>query len=73
MATKIRARPHKTYHWNLFTWNLRPETGVPEGSTLTYVNTGEGYIFNNGMWEPDLTNKESYNRNVLFMFSTPGG
>jgi hypothetical protein len=68
MTAKIKARPIKRAHWDLFTWELRPASGVPNGSTCTYLDTGEGYVMNDNMWEPDLTNQESYNRNVLSVF-----
>lgn len=38
----------------------RPTTNVPEGATLHFIDTGEEFVFHNGMWEDDLRN-----RNVL--------
>ena len=31
-------------------------TGADEGATFYYVDTGEQYIFHDGMWEQDLRN-----------------
>jgi len=43
-----------TFHWNLMTSDRRPDSGVPEGSTCHYVDTGEQYIRHNSMWVRDL-------------------
>jgi len=42
------------YRWNGISSDAKPESGVTEGSTLHCVDTGEEYIYHNGMWEDDL-------------------
>ena len=32
----------------------KPLTDVPEGSTFHTVDTGEEFVYHNGMWELDL-------------------
>lgn len=32
----------------------KPSSNVPEGSTLHIVDTGEEYVYHNGMWIQDL-------------------
>ncbi len=32
----------------------KPSTDVPEGSTFHMIDTGEIYIYHNGMWAEDL-------------------
>lgn len=44
---------NKIYRWNGLSSDAKPETGVPEGSTFHCVDTGEEYIYHNGMWEID--------------------
>ena len=59
MAVKFVTQKREL-HWNCISTDGRPDSGVPEGSTLHMVDTGEEYIYHNGMWEDDLRN-----RNVL--------
>jgi hypothetical protein len=40
--------------WNGFSGDEKPSTDVPEGSTFHAVDTGEEYIYHNGMWEQDM-------------------
>ena len=42
------------YKWNGASTDIKPSTGVTEGSTFHCVDTGEEYIYHNGMWEVDL-------------------
>lgn len=43
-------------------------SGIASGAIHHYIDTGEDYIFFDGMWEPDLRNEESYRRNILYVF-----
>ena len=43
--------------WNGVSSDNKPTSGVGEGSTYHYVDTGEEFIFTNGMWEDDLRNR----------------
>jgi len=40
--------------WNCLSTDDFPED-APEGSKIYCIDTGEKYIFSNGMWEEDLT------------------
>ena len=42
------------YRWNGISSDEKPNSGVTEGSTFHYVDTGEEFIYHNGMWEVDL-------------------
>jgi len=42
--------------WNGISSDIKPLTGVREGSTYKYVDTGEKFIFHNGMWEDFIEN-----------------
>jgi len=42
------------YRWNGASTDIKPSSGVPEGSTFHCVDTGEEYVYHNGMWETDL-------------------
>jgi len=44
----------RVVHWNLMTSDIKPMSGIAEGSTCHYVDTGEVYMFHNGMWAKDL-------------------
>jgi len=57
MAVKLETR---IFRWNMISSDDKPVSGVSEGSTVHYIDTGEEFIFHNGMWEDDLRN-----RNVL--------
>ena len=57
MAIKLET---KKVRWNGISSDIKPSSGVPEGATFHYIDTGEKYIYHNGMWEDDLRN-----RNVL--------
>ncbi len=41
--------------WNGAAADDKPTVNVPEGSTFHCVDTGEHYIYHNGMWSLDLT------------------
>ena len=43
----------KIVHWNLATSDSKPMSGISEGSTCHYVETGEVYMFHNGGWVRD--------------------
>ena len=51
MAVKLMTT---IYRWNGISSDAKPSSGVTEGSTLHYVDTGEEFIYHNGMWEDDL-------------------
>jgi hypothetical protein len=57
MAVKLMTN---IYRWNMMSSDMWPSSGVPEGSTVHIIDTGEEYIYHNSMWEDDLRN-----RNVL--------
>lgn len=40
--------------WQGLSTDDKPLTDVPEGSTYHSVDTGEKWVFHQGMWEPDL-------------------
>jgi hypothetical protein len=42
-----------TYNWNGYSSDVKPTSGVPEGSTFHVVDTGAVYFFHNSMWELD--------------------
>lgn len=39
--------------WNGLSSDIKP-TDAPEGSTFHIIDTGEVYLFHDGMWEIDL-------------------
>ena len=51
MATKLATVIHR---WTGVSSDVKPSSGVSEGSTYHYIDTGEEYIYHNGMWEQDL-------------------
>lgn len=51
MARKQQSKT--TFHWNQSSSDIKPSSGVTEGSTVHYIDTGEEFIYHNGMWEPD--------------------
>jgi len=51
MTVKLQATIH---HWNCVSSDDLPDTGVQEGSTAHFIDTGEEKIYHNGMWEDDL-------------------
>ena len=57
MAIKLETKRNR---WNGISSDIKPSSGVPEGSTFHYIDTGEEFIFHNDMWEDDLRT-----RNVL--------
>ena len=42
------------YNWNGYSSDMKPMSGVPEGSTFHVVDTGEQFFFHDGMWFRDL-------------------
>ena len=42
------------HRWNCLSSDDLPDTGVQEGSTAHFIDTGEEKIYHNGMWEDDL-------------------
>ena len=50
MTVKLMAT---IYRWNCNSSDTKPNSGVPEGSTIHYIDTGEEFIYHNDMWEPD--------------------
>lgn len=40
--------------WHGHSSDEKPSSSVPEGSTFHAVDTGEVYIYHNGMWIEDL-------------------
>ena len=53
MSIKLEATK---YRWNGISSDEKPSSGVPEGSTFHAIDTGEKFIYHNGMWEDDLSN-----------------
>jgi hypothetical protein len=51
MTTKLETTITR---WTGISSDIKPASGVPEGSTYHYVDTGEDYVYTNGMWEDDL-------------------
>ena len=49
----VRENAQVTYNWNGHSSDVKPTSGVPEGSTFHYVDTGAVYFFHNQMWELD--------------------
>ena len=45
--------------WLGLSSDAKPETGVPEGSTFHSIDTGEEYIYHDGMWEDDVRLKNA--------------
>ena len=52
MATKLATT---IYNWTGVSSDIKPSSGVAEGSTYRYADTGEKYFYHNGMWEEDLS------------------
>jgi hypothetical protein len=52
MTTKLETNITR---WTGVSSDIKPSSGVPEGSTYHYIDTGEKYIYHNGMWEEDLS------------------
>jgi len=50
MTTKLETTIHK---WNGISSDIKPSSGVQEGSTYKYLDTKEKFIYHNGMWEND--------------------
>ncbi len=40
----------KGYHFNCNSSDIKP-SGVPEGSTAKYIDSGEEFIYHDDMWE----------------------
>ena len=38
------------YHFNCISSDVKP-SGVPEGSTVKYIDTGEKFFYSDDMWE----------------------
>ena len=57
MAIKLQTVIHR---WTGISSDIKPSSGVQEGSTFHYIDTGEEFVYTNGMWEDDIRN-----RNVL--------
>jgi len=51
----------KIFRWTGLSSDVKPSSGVPEGSTFHAIDTGEEYIYHNGMWENDLRGKNVLN------------
>jgi len=51
MAIKLEATIKR---YNGISSDEKPES-PPEGSTLHFIDTGEKFIYHNGMWEDDLS------------------
>ena len=50
MSVELITEPQRYIGLSTDDWH----ENAPEGSTLHLVDTGETYIFHNGMWEYDL-------------------
>ena len=50
----VKAFGTTIFHWNQFSTDVKPSSGVTEGSTAHNVDTGEEFIYHNGMWVQDL-------------------
>jgi len=50
VAIKLEKVIHR---WTGVSSDIKPSSGVGEGSTFHYVDTGETFIYHNGMWEED--------------------
>ena len=50
--------------WNGISSDIKPSSaiGATEGSTFHYIDTGEEFIYHNGMWEDDLRNRNVLNK-----------
>lgn len=59
MTVRIEAT---TRRFNLVSSDAFPGTAIPEGSTIHVVDTGEEYIYHDGMWEQDL--RRAYSSNL---------
>lgn len=51
MAIKLQT---VIYRWTGMSSDVKPSSGVAEGSTFHYVDTGEEFVYHNGMWEDDV-------------------
>jgi len=61
MAIKFIA---KSSSWIGISSDVKPVSGVQEGTTCHYVDTGEEFIFHDGMWEDDLRVVHNVHREV---------
>ena len=52
MAIKLETTIQK---WNCVSSDVFPSSGISEGSKIHVINTGEKYIYHDGMWEQDLS------------------
>ena len=50
----VKENGQVVYNWNGSSSDVKPTSGVPEGSTFHVVDTGKMYFFHNDMWVPDL-------------------
>ncbi len=41
--------------WGGLSGDVKPTTGISQGTEFTEIDTGAKYIFWNGTWEDDLT------------------
>jgi len=51
MAVQLQTVIHR---WTGISSDIKPSSGVSEGSTFHCIDTGEEFIYTNGMWEDDL-------------------
>jgi len=58
MATKLETTIHR---WIGISSDVKPSSGVTEGSTFMYTDTGEEFVYHNGMWEDDLRGQNVLN------------
>ena len=57
MTTKLKTVIQK---WTGVSSDIKPSSGVTEGSEYHYADTNEDYIYHNGMWE--LTSEDVLSR-----------
>lgn len=43
----------KVQKWNCYSTDVKPSS-APEGSMVHTIDTGEEFVYHNGMWERDL-------------------
>ncbi|MBC8183242.1 hypothetical protein H8E88_19225 [candidate division KSB1 bacterium] len=66
MAVKINRVPgSQETSWTGISGDIRPLSGIRDGERFEFVDTGEKYIFHDGMWEPDRVAFALLNLNVL--------
>ena len=51
MTTQLQTVIHR---WTGMSSDVKPSSGVGEGSTFHNIDTGEEFIYHNGMWEDDI-------------------